>query len=384
MEKNFTINHFTNDTTDDAFLKQMQLKSWLKIKNNLSYYFYRVKYRINEKITYIDSEIINLVKTNKRIIIVLDDSLEAYAYRNFKFIDNFVSDNELTHKVMYISAHFEVENEYALWLTHNKKERQFKVCFFNRWLSMTRDYFYNNKISFSKNKSKWFCCLNHRPHQHRILSLIYLDYLNLLDAGIVTGHDKYYETFWPPTEGYDEYTKNVAQASTNILLNYSEIIKKQSTITQKKLPLIYDINDLTEACQPFKLTAEIFNDCLINLVTETFYFGDFNNHSSELFITEKTVKAILSKQIFILIGPKGMLKKLKSMGITTFSDYIDESYDDEPDSTRLFKAIDTLKYTINNYSIEELNKLTLKIRNKNYKVYNSLDFNINLYEKFIS
>ncbi len=64
------------------------------------------------------------------------------------------------------------------------------------------------------------------------------------------------------------------------------------------------------------------------------------------------------------------------MGIRTFSDVIDESYDDEPDSTRLFKAIESMNKAMNRYSLQELNDLTKSTRLKNYKTYMKLNFNI--------
>lgn len=66
------------------------------------------------------------------------------------------------------------------------------------------------------------------------------------------------------------------------------------------------------------------------------------------------------------------------MGIETFSDYIDESYDDAPDSIRMFKAIESLNTAMKTYSLDELSRLTEKIRKKNFKTYLKINFNINI------
>jgi hypothetical protein len=49
------------------------------------------------------------------------------------------------------------------------------------------------------------------------------------------------------------------------------------------------------------------------------------------FYTEKTAKALLGRRIFITFGPQYSLKVLRENGFKTFGNWIDESYDDEPD-----------------------------------------------------
>ena len=97
-----------------------------------------------------------------------------------------------------------------------------------------------------------------------------------------------------------------------------------------------------------------------------------------MFITEKTFKPIIANQVFIIIGPRGILKKLRSLGFKTFDKFFDESYDDLPDSIRLFKAIDTLNDVMSKYTIEELDLMTRGVREHNLKNLKKSKFNINL------
>lgn len=70
-----------------------------------------------------------------------------------------------------------------------------------------------------------------------------------------------------------------------------------------------------------------------NVVTETNFYDD------KLHLTEKIFKPIVTRRPFILVSAPGNLAYLKSYGFKTFSDYIDESYDDEQDPDRRIEMI---------------------------------------------
>ena len=74
------------------------------------------------------------------------------------------------------------------------------------------------------------------------------------------------------------------------------------------------------------------------VVSETVFNYSFNH------ITEKTLQPIIAKRPFIIIGPKNTLKFLKDQGFKTFSNIIDESYDqiDDPNE-RLQKIMEITK-----------------------------------------
>ncbi len=83
----------------------------------------------------------------------------------------------------------------------------------------------------------------------------------------------------------------------------------------------------------------IYNDSYYSVVAETNASNHFN------FYTEKIVKPILGQRLFVVVAGQGYLRNLQSFGFRTFSDVIDESYDDEVDDhTRWQKAMDQVKY----------------------------------------
>jgi hypothetical protein len=196
--------------------------------------------------------------------------------------------------------------------------------------------------------------------------VIYLDYLNLLDFGIVTCLDNNYGHQSFNTFSYEkrvmDYTKEYGD-KINLLNN-------QKIITKNKLPLNFDTDDFAKGSRPHDYNPEIYNNCLINLVTETWYHKIWSNNYHN-FLSEKTWKPIIAKQIFIIIGPQYTLKYLQQLGFKTFSEYLDESYDSLDDNKRLFAAIDSLNSAIKQYSLKELNDLTKHIREYNLDLFKS-------------
>ena len=70
-----------------------------------------------------------------------------------------------------------------------------------------------------------------------------------------------------------------------------------------------------------RFQADFFNKVALDVVTETVYNYPYP------YISEKTLRPIACKRFFIVVGPAGVLKLLRSKGFETFGDIIDESYD---------------------------------------------------------
>lgn len=87
------------------------------------------------------------------------------------------------------------------------------------------------------------------------------------------------------------------------------------------------------------IPLDIYNQTAYTLVAET------NSDNNFSFYTEKIVKPILSRRLFVVISGKNYLKNLKSLGFKTFSNVIDESYDAVDDNvTRWSSAMDQVKW----------------------------------------
>lgn len=70
------------------------------------------------------------------------------------------------------------------------------------------------------------------------------------------------------------------------------------------------------------IPIDIYNKTAYTLVCET------NADNNYVFFTEKTVKPILARRLFIMIGGRYQLARLRDLGFRTFHGIIDESYDE--------------------------------------------------------
>ena len=83
----------------------------------------------------------------------------------------------------------------------------------------------------------------------------------------------------------------------------------------------------------------VYNQTNYSIVAET----NFDNHYN--FYTEKIVKPIMCRRLFIAVSGQHYLKNLRSFGFRTFDGIIDESYDLEPDNhVRWAKAMEQVNW----------------------------------------
>jgi hypothetical protein len=72
------------------------------------------------------------------------------------------------------------------------------------------------------------------------------------------------------------------------------------------------------------MPTHFMTDSYLNMITDTYY----ETPDGYTFLSEKVFNAIHHGQMFIMLSPPGTLAYLRSHGYQTFSDFIDESYDD--------------------------------------------------------
>jgi hypothetical protein len=80
-------------------------------------------------------------------------------------------------------------------------------------------------------------------------------------------------------------------------------------------------------------SASFYSKIALDIVTETVFDYPYPT------ITEKTLKPIACKRMFIVLGPAGILDLLKSKNFQTFDDILDESYDSIDDAMARFKSV---------------------------------------------
>jgi hypothetical protein len=110
--------------------------------------------------------------------------------------------------------------------------------------------------------------------------------------------------------------------------------------------------------------SKFYPDFLIDIVSETCVEG------RSFYPTEKTVRSMLMKKPFIIMGPKCFLIHLRQMGFKTFGDYWDEDYDGYGVGNR-YKKILTLIDSLAGKSHTELQNMynhMQPILDHNYKL----------------
>ncbi len=190
---------------------------------------------------------------------------------------------------------------------------------------------------YKSNKKKTFLMFNRRwlSHPHRTLFLYNLYKMNMLND--------FHISFNKTDVDHPQYTYTDA-----VKMHYPNFFKTTEKLDESLLdsledllPLFLDTNDLVSGSlmfDEFDSTGSFYEESFINIIAETYFYTSTANI---LHLTEKTFKPILYKQPFIMLGPPGMLKKLRELGFKTFHDVWDESYDDTLDHTeRFYKVLD--------------------------------------------
>lgn len=112
----------------------------------------------------------------------------------------------------------------------------------------------------------------------------------------------------------------------------------------------------------------IYNQTAYSLVAETNYSNHYN------FYTEKTVKPILGKRLFVMLSGQHQLRNLRQMGFQTFDGIIDETYDTVENTYDRFDLVmQQVKYLETQPQQEILNKIK-PICEHNFKIMTQIDW----------
>jgi hypothetical protein len=108
-----------------------------------------------------------------------------------------------------------------------------------------------------------------------------------------------------------------------------------------------------------------YRDSYIYIATETVF-------SKELFVSDKPFNGVVQYQPFILFSNAGYLKHIKKYGFETFSEFIDESYDEIEDEGQRFLALCRELERLKNIPLEKVHEWYVSIKDKlihNRKLY---------------
>jgi len=361
MELNFILPYTLNQEPPYPYINgpstcqisnNFSVTSNFKIKeNHINYLLLETVNKFNGIIELLNNEIqgheiikfINKSDVKVLMCSLVDPSLIQEKEKIIKKSKEFFKDD----KVYYLESNFQNKNDINTLCWHffiEDAKDNFNSIYNDKpnQLGYKSEVISEDDLDVFRNKK--FLCFNRLVNRKHRASLLY-DYLH--------------------NDFNDSYFSFLIYNNSNEGIFQNDNKEHHLELFNKSLPIEIDtqtINKKIEFITGDALKKELFLNSCIHIVTETSF--EYN----ELFFSEKIFKPILGFQPFIVFGPKGYLKELKTFGFKTFSVFWDESYDDIEDSKERYNVILSLILELNKKSIEELNDLYQKT--KNICIYN--------------
>ncbi len=212
----------------------------------------------------------------------------------------------------------------------NRKPEHATVDQWMDWFITTLKFYKNtpsflDKLNPYQVKPKAFDALLGQPRQHRDIAYnllkphqdqVILTYMRDFSQGLYD-HDFTAQTIQSRPD--NEYTWDieglgVPNNPVNFTIEPVELHGQKVSISQ-----IVPIN--------------IYNETAYSVVTETNFMNSYT------FYTEKTVKPILARRLFVAFSGQHYIRNLHNLGFQTFDSIIDESYDEEPDMIKRYQMV---------------------------------------------
>ena len=233
------------------------------------------------------------------------------------------------------------------------------------WRQMSADEF----TSFINKIERKFLSLNWRYATHRHMIASYLqNYPSYVSWQFKCDFDTLSKNLWFDIEEYrNDYMKQYRKLSLGTILldknsplNLDHSVKQPIQINKwdgaYTIPSYYHTMSNRNVMQSRTgIIASLYNKSFVSIVNESRFAQPTGNYS------EKVLQTIFLQHPFILVAPPYTLKYMRETGLKTFSDFWDESYDEEPiHSLRMAKILKLIDY-IGSKSLEELEQLRLKM-----------------------
>jgi len=165
-----------------------------------------------------------------------------------------------------------------------------------------------------------FTVLNRLHKSWRAAAIADLQHLGVLDSS--------YWSYCEAGKFQDDECPIEIDSITGLRTNVSEFLKSA--------PYFSDTLTNNERNNHSVTESKYHLDSYCNIVMETHFDAD---QSGGTFLTEKTFKPIKHGQMFFVAGPAGSLQLLRDLGYRVFDSVLDNSYDQETDHTRRWKAL---------------------------------------------
>jgi len=213
----------------------------------------------------------------------------------------------------YICESFNIDKSRVTIQTANGIERHevYKIDGKNNlhWFMLTKQSIPSNYVPFKEKDLKTVGCFVGKLNWNRGLILSWL-HKNYKEQCLLTCHYRHEDS----QKLQSEFTELNFYNSDNL----SEVVE-----FTKYCPLVLDesFNEFTIGPPNHLTILNQYKNIFLDLTAETYIMGN------TFFPTEKTLRPMIAKTPFIVLGPKNYLHYLKKLGFKTFSNWWDESYD---------------------------------------------------------
>lgn len=260
------------------------------------------------------------------------------------FMDPLEGDWDIATVLDYVSQMVHVD-VYFVSADYKLKERKnlFKFLYVNQWLHHVPAS--DSSIIF--NPERDYINLNRVGRLHRCMLM-----QNIIDKGILT-------------QGYNTWAHANWSSNADFFEKYVEM-NPGTTIKQQTYDVL-DIPDIEKTNPTFQIPREFCEKSFMYVVTETHYTN------KNLFLSEKVYKPISIGMPFMVLGNPGTLTLLREQGYLTFSDWIDESYDND---YPIEKRIDILVRNLCNF----VGWKTIRKQKIRYEMAKICNHNLELYK----
>ena len=275
--------------------------------------------------------------------------------------DYFTSKGLPLTQVIYLSNCYNGQEVYEDYCRRNHKLPEIKMEYFpvfridrcNIAKAIDNSLILGYKTELRK---KTFLCFNRRYNDHRLML-----YLSMYKKNLIK--DSYYSMAKTQPEAnrtFIENCKYLLSRFSDMDLESTDVLNADSV-----LPLVLDNDNFSRYPMEHSVdpVQRLYDNSLINIITETYFFNNI------IHITEKTYKPIAFMQPFVMVAAPGSLQHVKDMGFKTFSEFWDESYDQEKDHKVRFHKILKVLEEINSWSNEIKTDFT-------YVVKDILEYNV--------
>ena len=212
----------------------------------------------------------------------------------------------------------------------NRKPNHAKLGQWMDWFITTLKFYkavpaFLDKLTPYSVKPKYFDVLLGQPRSHRDIVYEYMQ--SHCDQVVLT----YMRDF---SQGLYDHDFNAQTIQSRPQTEYTWDI---DGITVPKNPVNFTIEHIELHGQKISISQvvpiNIYNETAYSVVTETNFMNSYT------FYTEKTVKPILARRLFVAFGGQHYIRNLHNLGFKTFGDIIDESYDEEADQLKRYAMV---------------------------------------------